>query len=118
MSGWWEAVLGVAGGLGMAVAGNALSEEVRGRLEVVPRALIRLGCRGLPRQLRRDVQDEWLAELRAVMEGTGSLPVTRFLAAVRFAASVAWAVPSVRRELTGDQRGRGGRQMLGVWLAA
>jgi hypothetical protein len=116
--GWWGALAAVAGGLGMAVAGNALSEEVCGRHEVLPRALIRMRCRSLPRHLGDDFEDEWLAELHAIAEEAGPLPVTRFLASARFALGVAWAVPSVRRELTGDQpRRRAARQVVGIWLA-
>lgn len=70
------ALLAVAGRLGMAVVGNALSEEVCARLEVLPRVLIRMRCRSLPRHLGEEFEDEWLAELRAIAEEAGPLPVT------------------------------------------
>lgn len=119
MNGWWDAVLAVASGLAMAVVGNMVSDEVCGRPELLPRALIKLGCRRLPRHLRADAEDEWLAELRAIVEETGPLPVTRFLTATRFALGIVRAAPAVGREITGSQRSRRrvDWQIAAIWLA-
>jgi hypothetical protein len=83
------------------VLGEVVAEEVRTRLDRMPRALIRLACLQLPGELRADLGGEWRAELQFVLAGTDGLPVSRFLRGIRFAAGLALRARRISRELAG-----------------
>lgn len=62
----------------------------------LPVALLRLGVRLLPRHVRDDRHEEWLAILHDVAAAAGPRPVLRLLAGLRFALSCARATPGLR----------------------
>jgi exopolysaccharide biosynthesis polyprenyl glycosylphosphotransferase len=54
-------------------------EEVRTRLAKLPYAILRIVALRIPRPERRDVLDEWRAELDFILGKTDGLPITRLL---------------------------------------
>lgn len=82
-----------------AAAGELVSEEIRGRLDHLPRRLLRLAARRLPPSLREDLLDEWDAELHEILRGVEALPVTRLIRGARFALGLFRAGPRIGREL-------------------
>jgi hypothetical protein len=83
MSAVWAVIAGVL----IALAGICLglaSEEICGRLDQLPRALIRLAGHRVLGEVRGDLIDEWSAELYEILHGAEALPVTRLIRGVRF----------------------------------
>jgi hypothetical protein len=62
---------------GTAILGDLVSEEIRGRLDRLPYALIRLAVRRVLPGVREDLAEEWTAELHEILRGAEALPVTR-----------------------------------------
>jgi len=85
VNGWWGGVAAGAGALAAAVAANVASEEIIGRLDGLPRAVIWLAVRRIGPSRRSDLGDEWLAELSAILRSAEGLPVTRLLVGLRYA---------------------------------
>ena len=81
-------------------------EEIRTRLSRLPNAVIFLIALRLPREIRRDLVDEWTAELLAVVSGTEGLPVTRLLAGLEYAWDLYRFQRADARRLTGTRRRR------------
>ena len=79
-------------------------EEIRTRLSRLPNALIFLIALRFPREIRRDLVDEWTAELEAVVSGTEGLPVTRLLAGLEYAWGLYRFQRADGRRLTGIRR--------------
>jgi len=79
-------------------------EEIRTRLGQLPRALIWLAARRLPKELRSDLAAEWTAELEFMVAKTEGLPVTRFWRGLVYAGGLLRVAPSIGRELTGASR--------------
>lgn len=115
MNTWLGSIGAVLGGAAAAMALNALSDEIRGQLDLLPRALIRVARLRLPGPVRADLGDEWLAELAAILDRAKPLPVTRLLAGIRFAFGLLLAAPMIARELSG---GTGQRQRGIGWAQA
>jgi hypothetical protein len=93
---WW--VLGVLCAAILAAVGDMVSDEIRGRLDRVPMWLARQACRTLPSPTREDRLEEWTAELAAILDrrGADTLPVTRLIVGIRFAAGLFTAAPRIR----------------------
>jgi putative nucleotidyltransferase with HDIG domain len=104
MSAWWEAIAAAVGAVAGGAAAGALGEEFRGRVDLLPHMLVRLAARRIPRDLREDLAEEWLAELGTILEGTDALPVTRLIAGIRYALGVLRAAPAVACELGAPSR--------------
>jgi putative nucleotidyltransferase with HDIG domain len=105
VSSWWGAGAAVFGVVASGVVANLLNDEIRARLDLLPRALIHLACHRLPRGARDELREEWLAELDAIVNRTASLPVTRLLTGIRYAASLLLrGAPAVARELSKDRQ--------------
>ncbi|GII87246.1 hypothetical protein Ssi03_52360 [Sphaerisporangium siamense] len=85
-----SAVVAFAGLLGAAVVVNLVSEEVRMRLERLPFVILRLAARRIPPELRDEIYgNTLLPELHYLLsEETGSGPITRLVAANRWALSM------------------------------
>jgi tetratricopeptide (TPR) repeat protein len=87
----------------VAVLRGLASEEARGWLERLPKALIRLAVRRLPREIPRrirdDQADEWAVVLHDVFHDTQLRPVTRLYRGVRHGLGVLRAAPGIGREL-------------------
>lgn len=79
------------------------SDEIRSRLEQLPKALIRLAARRLPREIpkeiRDDLADEWLADLHDPLRDPPLGPLTRLYCDIRHALSALRGAPSVGREM-------------------
>lgn len=88
--------------LGLAI-GDALSEEVRGRLDQFPRTLICLAAARLPQEQREDHTDEWLAELHEILRGSEALPVTRVIIGTRYALGLLRAGRKIGREAASNR---------------
>jgi hypothetical protein len=101
MSTWWAAIAAVLGTIITAVAANMVSEEVAGRLDLIPRAFIYFAGRRAPRDLRAELNDEWLAELGVILKNARPLPVTRLLVGMRYALGLLHSAPAIARELNG-----------------
>lgn len=78
-----------AGALLALVAGGVVSEEVRGRLDRLPFAVLRLARTRLPAGLRGRVHDqEWVPELEHILKRAELLPLTRLVTGLRYAAGL------------------------------
>jgi hypothetical protein len=96
VTGIFWAVFGVLGMLAMTALGDMVSEEVRDRLDHLPRAILRLACRRLDPELRDSVYgDEWLPELTYILRGDESRPFTRLFHGTRFAVGIALNVQRI-----------------------
>jgi hypothetical protein len=73
---WGILVAVLATMTGTAILGDMVSEEIRGRLDRLPHALIRLAARWLPPDVREDLAEEWSAELHEILRGAEALPIT------------------------------------------
>jgi hypothetical protein len=78
--------------------GDLASEEIRGRLDAIPRALLKIAIRRLP-HLRDDLEAEWQAELVEFLHGAEALPITRLWRGLKFAAGLARVAPRIGRAL-------------------
>jgi hypothetical protein len=100
----WVVVAGVAsfiGALALVVINDLFSEEVRGRLERLPRWIIRLAVLRLPADLRAYWSEEWLAELSAIVDERDRLPITRLCGGTWFAIGVLVAALMISHEFRG-----------------
>jgi hypothetical protein len=79
-------------------------EEMRTRLELLPQALLRLAVWQLPPQVRDDHGEEWRGELAHILKASDSLPLTRLIRGVRYAASMILPARSIGRELSCVER--------------
>ncbi|GAA4449389.1 PH domain-containing protein [Phytohabitans houttuyneae] len=75
--------------------GDLLSEEVRGRLDRLPRWLLKLAGRRLPAQLRREHLEAWEGELHHIIRGAEALPITRLWRGIRFSAGLLRSAPAI-----------------------
>jgi putative nucleotidyltransferase with HDIG domain len=106
VSAWWGAIIAVFGMVAGGALANVLNEEIRARLDLLPRALIRMASRRLPRRARDELGEEWLAELDAIVNRAAALPITRLLTGIRYASSLLLrGAPAVARELSEDRQG-------------
>jgi transcriptional regulator with XRE-family HTH domain len=102
MSGYLLALLGIVGGLFAAAIGDMVSEEVRDRLDQLPRAILRLAARRLNAQERAAIyDDEWLPELTYILQGDEARPVSRIYHGTRFAFGILIAARRIARDLGG-----------------
>jgi hypothetical protein len=97
----WGALLSIAGAFVFGAVASTLNEEVRGRVDRLPYALIRLAGRRLPQTVRVELIDEWVAELDAILQRAEALPLTRLLVGIRYALGLLRVAPIVASELTG-----------------
>jgi Helix-turn-helix domain len=79
--------------------GDLASEEIRGRLDQLPNALIRLASHRVPGNLRDDLADEWSAEMHEILHGADALPVTRLVLGIRFGFGLLRTSPDIGRQL-------------------
>ncbi|MBB2910247.1 hypothetical protein FHS43_001510 [Streptosporangium becharense] len=83
-------VVAFLGLLVLAALQDLVSEEIRARLERLPFAILRLAARRLPEELHAEVYEkQWLPDLEFQLSGeTGAGPITRLVAANRWALSM------------------------------
>src|SRR5438128_234992 len=86
----------------LAPVGQLIGDEVRGWLELVPRAILRLAAVRLPAAQRPAIyNEEWLPELLSILREAEGRPITRLITGTWFAASMTRAAGRVGRELNG-----------------
>lgn len=89
MSPWLWAIAGCGTALITATVGDLVSEEIRGWLDLAPRAILRLAATQLdPAQRETTYHDEWLPELCYALRGAESRPITRLARGTAYAASL------------------------------
>jgi hypothetical protein len=89
MTAWAWAALGSVGAFVMAAVGDLISEEIRGWLDLAPRAILSLAAAQLdPTQRQTIYQDEWLPELCYALRGAESRPITRLIRGTTYATSL------------------------------
>jgi hypothetical protein len=93
----WAALLGL---LVLACVGALVSEEVRGRLERLPHALIALAARRAPPEMRAELREEWAAELHEILRGAEALRITRLVSGIRYAAGLLRTARGIGRQLS------------------
>lgn len=98
MTAWAWAALAAAASLITAALCDLISEELRGWLELVPNAILRLAATQLdPTQRETIYRDEWHPELCYMLRGTESRPITRLIRGTTFAAGLLIAARRVAR---------------------
>jgi hypothetical protein len=98
MIAWAWATLGTTAALAMAALGDLVSEEIRGWLDLVPKAVLRLAATQLePAQRQPIYQGEWLPELSYALRGAESRPITRLIRGTTYAVGLLIAARRVAR---------------------
>jgi hypothetical protein len=98
MTGWAWAAFALLGSFLFAALGDLVSEEIRGWLDLVPRAILRLAAARLTSELREAAyQDEWLPELLYVLRGAESRPITRLIRGTSFALGFVFSARRIGR---------------------
>jgi DNA-binding transcriptional MerR regulator len=83
---WAWAAVCLSGMFVAAALGDLVSEEIRGWLDLAPRAMLRLAALQLENRQRDTIyRDEWLPELIYVLRGAESRPITRLIRGTTFA---------------------------------
>jgi len=96
-----SAVLFILSSLAMTVLADMVSEEVRDRLDHLPRAILRLAGRQVDPTKREAIyDDEWLPELAYILTGDETRPVTRLFVGTRYALGVLINARRIARHLS------------------
>jgi Sigma-70 region 2 len=110
------AALGLLGVFLFAALGDLVSEEIRGWLDLVPHAVLRLAASQLDPEQRETVyQDEWRPELIYVLRGAESRPITRLIRGLTFALGLlisARAIAAQRSLSSADEPPTGFRTVV------
>jgi hypothetical protein len=78
-----------------AALGDLVSEEIRGWLDRVPRAVLKLAARRLdPADREATYREVWRPDLDYYLRGDESRPITRLIRGMAFSVSLAWRVRS------------------------
>jgi Domain of unknown function (DUF4407) len=100
MNGYFVGLATFLVGVAAAVIGELLSEEVRDRLEQIPRAVLLLAARRLdPNQRASVYHDEWLPELTYILKGAEARPITRLITGTRYAFGILVNTHRIARHL-------------------
>jgi hypothetical protein len=101
---WAVVCLGVT--VLLAAIGDLVSEEIRGWLDLAPRAILRLAASQLdPAQRETIYRDEWLPELTYALRGAESRPITRLIRGVAYAMGLLIAARRIARRVDRAVRG-------------
>jgi hypothetical protein len=113
-------VLGLLGMFLFAALGDLVSEEIRGWLDLVPRAILRLAAVQLDPDVRESIYEgEWLPDLIYELRGAESRPITRVVRGTKFSIGLLISARRIGRYRAGwpGPIGRIGRSNLGYfWL--
>jgi hypothetical protein len=103
-----------------AVLGEQISEEIRARLDRIPRAPLAAAARRLPAEQRAELYEySWLPELYHILRGDEAMPITRLVHDARCAARIWLAAPRVSRELDPEAARRCRlRRVKDAWAAS
>ncbi|HYS36793.1 MAG TPA: hypothetical protein VEO01_14315 [Pseudonocardiaceae bacterium] len=97
---WLLLALAFGGVVLVAVVQDMVKTEATTRFERLPRAVLRLARRRLPKTLRQGCHDEeWLPELLHIAQETEGLPITRMVRAIRYALGLLFAARSISAAL-------------------
>jgi hypothetical protein len=89
VTGWIWGVLSCIGALLLLAAGDTVSEELRGWLDLAPRAVLQLAATRLyPNQRKTIYEDVWLPELLYALRGKEARPISRLIIGMRFAIGI------------------------------
>lgn len=100
MIGYLMAIVICVGSILMAVIAGLVKEEVRGWLELLPHAVLRLaGARLDDHQREAIYKDEWLPELAYILKGVEARPITRLILGVRFSFGILFSSRRIARTL-------------------
>ena len=100
MSDYVWAVLAFFSGLGIAVIGDIVSEEVRDRLDHILHAILKLAAGRLdPGQRSSVYDDEWLPELYYILRGDEARPITRLITGTHYALGILITTHRIARHL-------------------
>jgi len=100
MTGFLLAALGLLVGLAMTALGDMASEEIRDRLDQLPRAILRLAARRLtPAQRTTIYDDEWVPELTYILKGAEARPITRLITGTWYALGILTKASRIVRHL-------------------
>jgi hypothetical protein len=92
--GWALVAVGAFAGAALT---DLISEEVRGQLDRLPRAVLRVAACRLPVSHRDEYLEEWNGELHEFLHGAEARPITRLVKGVRFALGLIHAAGTVRQ---------------------
>jgi hypothetical protein len=97
---WLLLALAFGGVVLAAVVQDMVKTEATTRIERLPRAVLRLARRRLPKALRQGCHDEeWLPELLHIAQDTEGLPITRMVRAIRYALGLLFAARCISAAL-------------------
>jgi hypothetical protein len=100
VNGYLAGLLAIMSGIAIAIVGELLSDEVRARLDQVPRGILRLAARWLdPGQRATVYRDEWEPELVYILKGAEARPVTRLITGTRYALGILINTRRIARHL-------------------
>jgi hypothetical protein len=100
MTAWVWAVLAIGGTFGAAALGDLISEEIRGWLDLAPKAVLRLAAAQLSGDQRETIyRDEWLPELAYILRGAESRPITRLVRGTTYAVGLLIAARRIAHHL-------------------
>jgi hypothetical protein len=115
MTGVLWAVLAIIGGFGITAFGDMVSEEVRDRLDGLPRAILRLASLRLgPAEQEGIYEGEWLPELIEILKGDEARPVTRLFVGVSYAFGILVKARRIARDLSSPAAKRATGQPIGA----
>lgn len=84
----------------LVVASSLISDEIRGWLELVPVALLRLVVFRVPGAQRQELyEQEWLPDLLCHLRKAGGRPITRLVVGVKFSVCLLPNVRAIARDL-------------------
>lgn len=84
----------------LAAAGDLISEEIRGWLDLAPRGILRLAAAQLDSAQRETIyHDEWLPELTYALRGAESRPITRLIRGIAYAVGLLIAARRIARRV-------------------
>jgi hypothetical protein len=100
MTAWVYVIGAFVGAIFLSAAGSLASDEIKGRLELLPRAILWIAARWLdPAQRVTVYEEEWLPELIYIVRDSESLPITRLVLGVRYSIGIVIASQRVSRQL-------------------
>jgi hypothetical protein len=96
-------ILGLAVLVVVAAVGELVSNEIRARLDRIPLAVLAAAARRLPKEQRAELYGQaWLPELRYILQGDESMPITRLVHGMRYALRLWFSAPKISCEINGD----------------
>jgi RNA polymerase sigma factor (sigma-70 family) len=103
MTAWAWAAVCLVGAVLLGTLGDLVHDEIRGWLDLVPHAVLRLAASRLNISQRSTIyEDEWLPELCYVLRGSESRPITRLIRGITFAIGLLIAARRIAREISRD----------------